>query len=115
MQCKICYNQEKNKIYYLKEMMFGYNDIFTYFKCSRCGCLQIEKIPKNLSKYYPSNYYSYSQSLNNPILKTIMNFLKKIRDTYAVFNTGFINKLLFNKFPNFALRSLSEINVNKNF
>ena len=41
-------------------MMFGYRDEFEYFKCSRCGCLQISEIPEDISKYYPANYYSYS-------------------------------------------------------
>jgi len=40
-------------------MQFGLRDEFEYFECSKCGCLQIGKIPIDLSKYYPTDYYSY--------------------------------------------------------
>jgi len=57
-RCNICKNDKDNTEYTAREMMFGYRDKFTYFQCSKCGCLQIGEIPKNLEKYYPSNYYS---------------------------------------------------------
>ena len=55
MICKICSNYENNKEFKIREMMFGFRDEFTYFECSKCGCLQIAKIPKNVEKYYPLN------------------------------------------------------------
>ena len=39
-------------------MMFGTRDEFEYFECKQCGCLQISNPPKEMSKYYPSEYYS---------------------------------------------------------
>lgn len=39
--------------------MYGTRDEFSYFKCSNCGCLQIEKVPENLGDYYTTNYYSF--------------------------------------------------------
>ena len=56
---KICCNSEKNKEFKIKEVMFDFRDEFTYFECSKCGCLQITEIPRNMGKYYPSNYYSF--------------------------------------------------------
>jgi len=41
--------------------MFGFGDEFTYIECPNCGCLQISHIPSNISKFYPSNYYSFSK------------------------------------------------------
>lgn len=46
----------------LPEMMFGFGEEFAYFECSKCGCLQISEIPVDISKYYPSDYYSFSQN-----------------------------------------------------
>jgi SAM-dependent methyltransferase len=41
--------------------MFGYRDEFPYFQCGECGCLQIIETPKDLAKYYPATYYSFTQ------------------------------------------------------
>jgi len=34
-------------------------DEFNYILCANCGCLQIEKAPDDMSKYYPRGYYSF--------------------------------------------------------
>ena len=39
-------------------MMFGTRETFKYVHCTACGCLQIERIPKDLTPYYPPTYYS---------------------------------------------------------
>ena len=72
-QCKICNNTQGHQLVFAREMMFGFRDEFLYFKCPVCGCLQIADIPKNLSKYYPENYYSFQQSTttNGKIKKEI--------------------------------------------
>jgi len=57
-------------------MMFGFRDEFLYFKCPVCGCLQIAEIPKDLSKYYPENYYSYQQPIATS--KKFKKIVKKI-------------------------------------
>lgn len=111
-KCTICDNQSNNKIYHVREMMFGLGDIFTYFECSNCGCLQIAEIPKNMCKYYPNNYYSFlnpSNYLENPLIK----FSKRFRNFYAVFGKGLIGKLLFNIAPNLGLQSLNRTNITK--
>ncbi|MCL2208529.1 MAG: hypothetical protein FWC19_00540, partial [Treponema sp.] len=55
--CKICWNSENNSLYTVKEIIIGNGDEFEYIECSRCGCLQIAEIPKNLARYY-EGYYS---------------------------------------------------------
>ena len=60
MKCTICGNEQNNKPYILKEMMFGYKDEFKYFECANCDCFQINEIPNNMDKYYPNNYYSFN-------------------------------------------------------
>lgn len=113
MICKICDNSKNNKEFKIKEMMFGFRDEFTYFECSKCGCLQIAEIPKNISKYYPLNYYSYKKILNKNFIK---EFFKAKRDEYALFKKGFIGEMIYKKYPNpfFDLISKARINYNSN-
>jgi SAM-dependent methyltransferase len=42
-------------------MMFGWRHPFHYAQCLQCGTLQIVEIPKNLSDYYPADYYSLTK------------------------------------------------------
>lgn len=77
-KCRICGNAEGNKTYSVKEMMFGFNEMFEYFECSKCNCLQIEKIPEDLSRYYPEGYYSYAPPrviATNPVKKYFKRLL----------------------------------------
>jgi len=76
-QCKICNNTQGHQLVLAREMMFGFRDEFLYFKCPVCGCLQIAEIPKDLSKYYPQNYYSYQQppTVTNKKFKKAMKIL----------------------------------------
>jgi 2-polyprenyl-3-methyl-5-hydroxy-6-metoxy-1,4-benzoquinol methylase len=58
--CRICSNSLNNETFIAREMMFGLRTEFLYFQCSKCKCLQIDKIPDDISKYYsPGNYYSF--------------------------------------------------------
>jgi SAM-dependent methyltransferase len=59
--CRICNNTEDNAIYHPREMMFGTREIFDYFQCGQCGCLQIADIPTDLARHYPSNYFSFKK------------------------------------------------------
>jgi SAM-dependent methyltransferase len=38
--------------------MFGTGDSFHYDECADCGALSINHVPSDLSRHYPSNYYS---------------------------------------------------------
>jgi SAM-dependent methyltransferase len=58
--CRICSNSMNNEIFIAREMMFGLRTEFLYFQCSKCRCLQINKVPEDISRYYsPGNYYSF--------------------------------------------------------
>ena len=63
--CRICGNIDGLKHYSVREMMMGTHDVFDYFQCPSCGCLQISEIPANLGNYYPENYYSYRNKARN--------------------------------------------------
>lgn len=110
MICRICGNEEDNQSYEVQEMMIGYNDVFRYFQCAKCNCLQITEFPPDMSKYYPDSYYSLQ-----PILKRdrITKLLLHWRDKCALYETGIIGKLLYARYPYPALRGLSFVAFTK--
>jgi SAM-dependent methyltransferase len=116
IKCRICGNIEDNKEYIIKEMHFGFEEEFTYFQCKECGCLQIKNIPDNLSKYYPSNYYSFNPANleKRGIISFVKTIFKLIRNSYAIFNHGLVGKIIYSFYPYEALRSLSRVRLNKN-
>jgi SAM-dependent methyltransferase len=59
VRCRICGNNSENSPFAAREMMFGLRESFDYFQCDICGCIQILRIPDDLSKYYPDQYYAY--------------------------------------------------------
>lgn len=108
MICKICRNSEDNTFVHVNEMMFGFRDKFTYVECSKCGCLQISAVPENISKYYPSNYYSF-RTESNPIKQ----MLKTKRDRYLLLKKGHIGKIVCNMYPNLALEAIGRIRLRR--
>jgi SAM-dependent methyltransferase len=115
MICKTCGNSEKNREFKIREMMFGFRDEFTYFECSKCGCIQIAEIPKNIGKYYPSNYYSFnSLPLKKENDNIIKKYLKRKRDDYALFRKGMMGKLIYTKYPHllFYIIGFTKIDYN---
>lgn len=88
--CRICKSQNVDKTFLAKEMMFGTREAFEYFQCNNCKCLQISKIPSNLSSFYPENYYSYrNNSLKLQKKSPILKQLEMFRIRYALFGKGF--------------------------
>lgn len=90
MKCKICGNTENNTPYTVKEMMYGTQDQFDYFQCSKCHCLQIAQIPENLAQYYPTDYYSYKAPTSLKHSKPFKFYKNRLRDRYSVFKKGFL-------------------------
>ena len=112
MLCRICDNSQNNIAYETREMMFGFKDPFTYFQCSKCNCLQIKEIPSNISKYYPENYYSFTP----PVARKAHGLRKKIagiRNHYAVFRQGLLGKIIYRRYPEPILDTLSKVRLNK--
>jgi 2-polyprenyl-3-methyl-5-hydroxy-6-metoxy-1,4-benzoquinol methylase len=114
MKCRICNNKNGNKIYEVREMMFGFRDKFTYFQCSECGCLQIGEIPEDMSKYYPSNYYSFSEFSNQDSVNYVRKLIRTLRNRYAVLNKGVLGKFIYRFFPSEEWQLLSEAHLTEN-
>ena len=99
MKCSICLNEENNTPYKIREMMFGLRDIFDYFQCGNCQCIQIKKIPENLEKYYPNDYYSFTNT-DNKIKK--LSYFKQLQYEYLSGN----NKSILGAIASFKYKSL---------
>lgn len=112
MKCKICYNQKNNTSYKVKEMMFGFNEVFEYFQCSKCGCLQISEIPKDIFKYYPSDYYSF-KNLKTSILSldNLERILTTKRDKYVYTKKGIIGYLVNKIRPSYYIDIIVKANI----
>jgi len=92
--CRICNTGNNTEEYSLKEMMFGLQEIFEYFKCSNCGCLQIKQIPDNIEKYYPANYLVYPE----PKVNKVKKYLGQKREMSFLSGNGLLGKLLISLF-----------------
>lgn len=60
MKCRVCGGSSAADVVLVPEMMFGSGEVFPYFQCPHCECLQLVDIPADLSKYYQGRYYSHS-------------------------------------------------------
>lgn len=74
-ECKFC-NSTNLEYFQAQERMLGLAGDFRYAECLTCGSLQLDSIPEDLSEYYPTNYYSFSE-LSKSDLKT--RILKNLR------------------------------------
>jgi SAM-dependent methyltransferase len=59
-KCRICRRGDPARVLDVPEMMFGTRETFSYEHCGECGSLQIENVPQDVSRYYPSDYYAHS-------------------------------------------------------
>jgi SAM-dependent methyltransferase len=89
-QCRICGNEEGNARVVAREMMFGLRDEFEYIHCRNCECLQIAKVPDDLSRYYPSTYYSLARKRDFRVKRLVKDLW--IRQAFA--GKGILGKLL---------------------
>jgi 2-polyprenyl-3-methyl-5-hydroxy-6-metoxy-1,4-benzoquinol methylase len=107
-QCKICDNLSGNRHHKAREMMFGLRNEFHYMECGSCGCVQLEDIPNDLSKYYPPNYYSFQR---HGLLKT---FVRHQWSSYAYRGLNPVGWLVTKFFiPNDAMKSVRRAAIPK--
>ena len=57
--CPACGCRDGFRVFPAREMQFGTRESFTYRECPRCGTLHIAHVPEDLSRFYPSDYYSF--------------------------------------------------------
>lgn len=80
--CIICSNTNSNKVYDVKELQLGLEEVFQYQLCSSCGSMQLLDPPTDFSRYYPNDDY-YSFKLEMKQLKR-PGFLEQIKSAYLL-------------------------------
>lgn len=56
--CPFCARGQGTDPLDVKEMMFGWDESFTYLTCDACGTVWLKDVPEDLGRYYPRDYYS---------------------------------------------------------
>lgn len=90
--CRICTNAVGNQAYQVREMQFGTREVFRYFQCAKCGCLQISEIPQDIDRHYPQNYYSFRR-YDKLARSGLRAWFDSRRVKYALTGKGFVGKL----------------------
>ncbi len=66
------------------EMMFGTREAFDYVQCSSCKTLQIKEIPHDLSRFYPGDYYSFSDGASPVPPSFYVRLLRRLRAEHVL-------------------------------
>lgn len=109
LTCRICGAAGSHPRHRAREMMLGLRDPFAYFQCRSCGCLQIETIPQEMGRYYPTSYYSFVPQSEAGRPNPVVARLRRARDESAVLGRGWLGRALLPFFPDPALQALGTI------
>ena len=91
-------------------MMQGKGDMFNYFRCSRCGCLQITDFPVNLHFYYKDYYTNERVWKEFSFSKKILWKFRSTLSNYKIYSL--IEKINFNSILNW--KQIARINKESN-
>ncbi len=113
--CRICGSGPAlHRTFLIKDSQYGSGRSFPYFECLECRCLQLAEIPKDLSQFYPENYYSYSQvGGKRSLYRRFKDVLEKKRNAYEFYGKGLIGRLFAAPLPEPALRILAHAKPDK--
>ncbi len=110
--CRICGNAQGNRRHEAREMMFGTQERFPYIECAACGCLQIARIPEDMSAHYPAEtYYSFADEPPASTGTGVMGGIRTARDRFAVTGKGFVGRIGLALKPADDLRALQPLPV----
>ncbi|MEO7310634.1 MAG: hypothetical protein ABIX01_09560 [Chitinophagaceae bacterium] len=55
LACKVCSNINENTFHTVRQMQLGLREDFGYQQCARCGSMQLQDMPADISRYYPGD------------------------------------------------------------
>lgn len=112
--CRICLRTAPHKTYPALELLYRTLEPFKYFECSACGCVQHAEMPEDLSRYYPSHYYSYQPpGGRGGVYQRLKDVLEAKRNRYAFYGKGLIGRFFQAALPEPALTKLAQLNPGK--
>ncbi|MBF0381068.1 MAG: class I SAM-dependent methyltransferase [Magnetococcales bacterium] len=92
--CRICATPITTPPHNVTEMMYGSGEVFQYYRCQGCDCLQIGEIPDNIDKFYPTDYYSLSQDFAKKKSDGLAKKFKNLKIRSTVLGDSFLAKTL---------------------
>lgn len=95
--CRICGARGDLTGYEFREMMFGTREVFAYFQCGACGCLQSVGWPEDMSGHYPADYYAHIRDERPG--RGIRAGLRALRNHYAITGHGLLGSALDRVLP----------------
>ncbi|MCO6497404.1 MAG: class I SAM-dependent methyltransferase [Chitinophagaceae bacterium] len=101
MLCRICNTSGNHEVFQVREMMFGTRNIYQYFRCSTCHCLQILLPESDPKKLYPAGYYSF----NTYGTFNVVSWIKRLIIRYSV-SGALGEKAMFSLVPGFGDRDM---------
>lgn len=111
-KCRICGNTEGNTEYTAREMMYGLREMFNYFQCKACKCLQMVSFPEDMSTYYPSDYYSF-YSYDGKKFKGLKGAIKRTQYAAAALGGTFYKNTFGKIFGKKEYKIFDRLNVTK--
>lgn len=113
--CEICQNNTGNELHSVREMMFGFRDVFEYLECQACGCLQLLNPPQDLARYYPSGYTAFCA--NEPpgavVFQRIRSYLRKRRNQGFLKRQNWLDRLLARRYDYLQLKAFARIGASQ--
>jgi len=92
-KCRICGHVGGNETYQVREMLYGTRELFDYFQCSDCGCVQISEVPDDLQRHYPENYVSF-KNYHRRAASRAQRFINRARVSHAINGSGLLGGVL---------------------
>lgn len=109
--CRICGSQNL-KSFTALEMQHGTRDAFLYDECLACKSLQIQNIPEDLGKYYPSDYYSFNKSISTD-QSSIKSSVKSVFSNLFLHSKFLKNLEPMAKYAGVTLKKIAHSRVDK--
>ncbi|MFP5256560.1 MAG: class I SAM-dependent methyltransferase [Acidimicrobiia bacterium] len=91
------------------EVMQGTYQLFDYVRCVSCGCLQIDLIPDNLSRFYEPGYYSYGSTAKG----ASRAFVARLRDRSSALGRPLLGRPLAAAVPDRKLQALRGLDLTR--
>lgn len=84
--CPACFS-DRSTSFIGTERMYGWGEQFDYFECQDCHSIWIAKIPEDLGRFYPQDYYAFQEVREDSAIK---KQVKRLR--YQLFKKGWIQR-----------------------
>ncbi len=96
-------------------MMLGFRDVFHYLECGACRCLQLLNPPRDMARYYPSDYTAFfaNQRPGAVVPQRIRHCLRKRRNQGFLRRQNWFDRLLAHRYEYLQLKAFVRIGASQ--